>query len=81
VLSLAVTAAVAFASGAAFDLLNVQMIRSVGRGRAGAAAAYSAAVGACGLTGLLESVHDWRAAPFLLLGYYVGTYVAVRLAR
>ncbi len=74
-------AVAAFGAGAVFDMLNVRFIRSSTAGRPALAANYSAAVGAAGLTGMVASVQDIAVAPFLLAGYWVGTYIAVRFTR
>ncbi len=76
-----VLAAITFACGFAFDVLNVRFIQASTAKRALAAATYSAAVGAAGLTGFMEAVEDYRTIPFLLLGYFIGTFIAVKWAR
>lgn len=70
--------ALAFACGAAYDILNVRFMAAAGRQRPLAASVYSTALGGVGLTGVIEVIHDERAFAALLLGYFFGTYVAVK---
>lgn len=74
-------AVLAFFCGAIYDVLNVRFLAAATSHLPLQAALYSTLVGACGLTGIVESVHDPRAIPFLLAGYFVGTFVAVRWKR
>lgn len=67
----------AFVVGAVYDALNVGFIASSEGKKPVAAGVFSVLVGGAGLTGFWEAIHNAWAVPFLLLGYFVGTYAAV----
>lgn len=72
---------VAFVVGAIYDALNVGFMHASEKGKAGLAAFFSVLVGGAAITGFLEAAHNPKAIPFLLLGYWVGTYGAVKLKK
>ncbi len=72
------SAALAFFAGAAYDALNVGFLHASEHGKPVAAGIFSVLVGGAALTGVWEAVHNPTAIPFLLAGYFVGTYCAVR---
>lgn len=77
----ALSCLVAFVVGVVYDLLNVRFIAAAERKLALPAALYSTLLGACAIFGFIEAVRQPRAIPFLLAGYFVGTYFAVRFTR
>ncbi len=68
-----------FFSAALFEGLYLGWVMCAGRGLALPAALFSVATGALSLYGVSATVHDPSRAPALLLGYFVGSYLVVRL--
>jgi len=71
-------ALISFVVGAVYDALNAGFIHVFSRGRPVASGLFSMFVGGCGVTGLWEATHRPSSIPFLLAGYFVGTYAAVK---
>jgi hypothetical protein len=65
--------------GAFYEASCVGFIHSAERARPARTAFFSVAAAAAQLTGLLDSVRDWRLAPFFIFGYGIGSYIAVWL--
>lgn len=73
------TALLAFVSGAAYEAACVGWVHYSERGKAGITSVFSMLAATAEVAGVLDSVHDMRVAPFFVLGYGVGTYLAVKL--
>ncbi len=73
------TAVFAFTVGAVYDALNVGFIHASEKGRPVRAGIFSVLVGACAFFGFREAFENIWTLPFLLAGYFVGTYWAVRM--
>jgi len=68
-----------FLAGALFEGLYLGWVMTASRGYALPAALFSVATGAMSLYGISATVHDPSRAPALLLGYFVGSFLVVRL--
>ena len=77
----ALAIAVAFASGFAVDVLAVLWTRSVVLRNARTAVVYSMLLGAAQVAGIGSAVRDWRLAPFFIVGYGLGSAVAIWATR
>lgn len=77
-MSLAATAVVVFLCGALYEAGCIGFIHFSERGRPLATALCSMLTCGAEISGILGSVHDWRTAPFYVLGYGTGAYCAVR---
>ena len=73
-----VTALLAFFAGAIYDALNVGFMHASEKGRPVAAGFFSMLVGGAALTGFWGAIHTPSAIPFLLAGYFVGSWAAVK---
>jgi uncharacterized membrane-anchored protein YitT (DUF2179 family) len=71
-------AAITFGVGFAYDFLNASFIVAAQQKQPLRAALMSAFVGALALAGLLEVAHNLPSAPYLVAGYFAGTYIGVR---
>lgn len=68
----------AFTVGAVYDALNVGFMHASEKGRPIRAGVFSVLVGLAAFVGFREAIEDIWMLPFLLSGYFVGTYWAVR---
>jgi hypothetical protein len=68
-----------FASGFANEAMAVLWVHASERGKAGWTALCSAIQALALVVGVGESVHDWHVAPAFIVGYTLGSYVAVRI--
>ena len=71
----------AFASGAAYEAGCVAWVHYSERQKPLPTAGFSMLCALAEVVGIGESIHDWRIAPFFVLGYGVGTFCAVELKR
>ena len=69
---------VVFAVGFLAAILRVLFTRRAAQGRASAAAWHHTAISLSAAIGTVLYVQEWRMIPALLLGCWLGTYVAVR---
>ena len=75
------TACLVLLCGFTYDALGVFWVHFSERGRAGETAACSMVQGAVLVTGIFETVRDFRMAAFLVAGYGLGTFVAVTVKK
>ena len=68
-----------FLSAALFEGCYLGWVMSASRGRALRAALFSVATGGLSLYGVASTVHDTTKVPALLLGYFVSSFVVVKL--
>lgn len=73
------TAILVFLCGAIYEAACVGWVHFSERGKPFATSVFSMAAAGAEVTGILEAAHDLRIAPFFVLGYGVGTYLAVAL--
>ena len=71
----------AFLGGAVYEACSVGWVHYSDRGSPLVAALFSMLQAVAQVAGIGESVHDLRAAPFFVVGYGVGTYVAVAIKK
>jgi hypothetical protein len=71
--------ALAFLAGALYELACVFWVHFSQLKRSGIAAFFSMLSALTEVVGIGESIHDWHLAPGFILGFGVGTFVAVRL--
>jgi len=69
--------AIAFISGAAYEAGCVAWCHYSEHNDPTRAAVSSLFLAVCQVAGIGESVSDWRAAPFFVCGYAIGTFGAV----
>jgi hypothetical protein len=74
-------AILAFIVGALYDALNVGFMHTSEKGHAFWAGIFSVLVGGCALTGVWQVIHHPNAVGFLLAGYFVGTFFAVKYKK
>jgi len=67
----------AFLSGFVIETACVFWVHFSERGKALPTALCSMAVGCAQVLGIGQSIQDWKVAPGFVLGYGVGTYMAV----
>jgi hypothetical protein len=67
-------------SGAAYEACSVVWVHSAEHGTALATALVSGLQALAQVVGIGESARDWRCAPFFVVGYAVGAYVAMRVS-
>jgi len=72
------TGLLALVSGALYEAACVGWVHFSERGRAFPTSLFSMLAATAEVTGVLDSVHDIRVAPFFVAGYGIGTYVAVK---
>lgn len=77
--SLWISCLIAFFAGAVYEAACVGWVHYSERGRALVTALFSMLIGTAEVTGIVESVRQIEAAPFFVVGYGVGTYVAVTI--
>jgi hypothetical protein len=70
-----------FLAGAAYEAACVAWVHYSEKGRPVITALFSMMAALAEVSGVGGSVHDWRVAPFFVLGYGVGTYSAVEFKR
>lgn len=68
----------AFVCGALYEAACVGWVHFSERGKPLHTSTFSMLAATAEVTGILDSAHDIRVAPFFVLGYGVGTYLAVR---
>jgi hypothetical protein len=68
---------VAMASGAAYEACSVVFVHQATHGTPMHTALASGLQAAASVAGIGASVKDWRVAPFFVLGYALGSYVAM----
>jgi hypothetical protein len=73
-----ISALTAFVCGVIYDVVNVFFMHHVERGHAIRASGFSMFVGSAAVTGFLEAAHNPAAKWWLIAGYGVGTYLAVK---
>lgn len=78
-MALVLTGLATFLFGALYEAGCVAWVHYSERHQAGKAALVSSLLAAVQIAGVGESVHDIRMAPFFVVGYGVGSYVAVKL--
>lgn len=72
-----VAALLTFAAGFTIEMACVYWVHFSERNRALPTALCSMAIGIAQVLGIGESVHDWRMGVPFILGYGVGTFIAV----
>lgn len=72
---------VAFFSGAVYELGCVFWVHHAEKGDARRTAGWSMLCAACTVLGVGDSVEHHAAAPFFVLGYGVGSFVGVLIAK
>jgi len=72
---------IAFVAGAAYEAGCVFWVHNAERGRPWTTGVLAACIGAVELTGLLQAIHGLAPAASLVVGYGVGTGVAVAVKR
>lgn len=72
------TALFAFAVGATYDALNVGFMHASEKRLPVRAGIFSVLVGLAAFVGFREAIENMWMLPFLLAGYFVGTYFAVK---
>jgi hypothetical protein len=77
-MSLLLAALIAFASGFAIETACVYWVHFSERNRALPTALCSASIAPAQICGIGESIRDWRVGVFYVLGFFVGTYTAVK---
>lgn len=70
---------ITFLTGAIFEAACVGWTHYSEKGKALQSALFSMIVATSNVLGLGESIKDWRVAPFFVLGYAAGTFVAVKM--
>lgn len=70
----------AFLYALVFDLLSIAMIHYSELHMAFYTAICSTLMGGCGLFSFRDTLNHKEAVPYLLLGYGVGSFIAVKLA-
>lgn len=73
--------AVAFFSGAIYELGCVFWVHHAEQGRAGRTAMWSMLCATCEVAGIGQSVTHVVAAPFFVLGYGAGSFLGVLIAK
>lgn len=68
---------IAFVCGALYEAACVGWVHFSERDKPRHTAAFSMLAATAEVTGVLDSVRDFHAAPFFVVGYGVGTYLAV----
>lgn len=68
-----------FVCGALYEAACVGWVHFSERGRATITSLFSMLAAGAEVTGVLDSARDVRLAPFFVIGYGVGTFIAVRL--
>jgi hypothetical protein len=71
----------AFVLGAIYEVGCVFWVHFSEKGEPGSTAFFSMVLAAAEVAGIGESIHDLHAAPFFVLGYGTGTFVAVSFKR
>lgn len=70
-----------FICGALYEASCVFWVHFSEKGSAKMASAISMLVATCTLAGIGASLHDIKFAPFYILGYGFGTYMAVKIKQ
>lgn len=66
-----------FTCGALVEVACVWWTHFSERGKAFETALFSMLCAGAQVTGIFDSIKDWRVAPFFVIGYGFGTYIAV----
>lgn len=69
---------ITFLTGVVFEAACVGWTHFTEKGKALPAALLAALIATTNIFGFGESIKDWRVAPFFILGYAVGTFMAIK---
>lgn len=68
-----------FLTGAIFEAACVGWVHFSEKGKSLQSALFAVIIASSNIFGLGESIKDWRIAPFFILGYAFGTFMAVEI--
>lgn len=71
----------ALLSGAAYEACSVGFVYFTTRRVPWQTAMISALQATAQVVGIGEAVHDWRTAPFFVLGYATGSFIAILVTK